>query len=145
MHSIAWKTDPLTNCPAGYLIQHMVPMNSNYYLPCDGRTLQANSFPELYKVIGTTFGGGNGVFNLPDMRNKFSTLVYQEYWEMWPCIHCGKIFADGHDRSSWWCHKDPGAGMFMTTYTPMTNLEYLELKVTEKEKLCPMVAGSMDA
>lgn len=41
------------------------------WLPCDGQTLAINSYPDLYNVIGTTYGGdGVTTFVLPDMRGR---------------------------------------------------------------------------
>ncbi|MBP7586231.1 MAG: tail fiber protein [Spirochaetes bacterium] len=43
------------------------------WLLCDGRELGRSAFPELFAVIGTLWGDGNGVttFNLPDLRGLF--------------------------------------------------------------------------
>ena len=39
------------------------------YLLCDGSTYNASSYPNLYAIIGTTYGtGGAGTFNVPDCR-----------------------------------------------------------------------------
>jgi len=39
------------------------------FLYCDGSTLNISSYPDLYSVIKTTFGGdGVSTFNLPDYR-----------------------------------------------------------------------------
>jgi microcystin-dependent protein len=43
------------------------------YLPCDGRSLSAAAYPNLYAAIGTTWGGSGGNFNLPNLAD--STLV----------------------------------------------------------------------
>ncbi|MBM4394458.1 MAG: tail fiber protein [Deltaproteobacteria bacterium] len=40
------------------------------WLPCDGRELSTTAYPALYAVIGETFGGGAGTFNLPDLRGR---------------------------------------------------------------------------
>lgn len=41
------------------------------WLVCDGRSVQAATYPALYMVIGETFGGdGAGTFNLPDFTNE---------------------------------------------------------------------------
>lgn len=41
------------------------------YQECDGRSLSKSLYPELFSVIGTTFGGSLTNFNLPDLRSKF--------------------------------------------------------------------------
>ena len=45
------------------------PLN---WLFCDGRELSRTSYNDLFDVIGTTYGAGNGVstFNLPDLRGR---------------------------------------------------------------------------
>lgn len=44
----------------------------NGFLLCDGSELSRETYPELFSVIGTTWGSGDGVntFNLPDIVNK---------------------------------------------------------------------------
>lgn len=41
--------------------------------PCDGRTLQIADYPELFAVIGLTYGGdeSKGEFKVPDYRGRF--------------------------------------------------------------------------
>ena len=45
--------------------------HDNWYI-CDGRELSRANYPELFKVIGTTCGAGNGTttFNLPNFKDK---------------------------------------------------------------------------
>lgn len=42
------------------------------WLPCDGRAISRTVYPELFAVIGTAYGTGDGstTFNLPDFRNR---------------------------------------------------------------------------
>lgn len=42
-------------------------------LVCDGRAISRTNYSELFNVIGTTFGTGDGstTFNLPDLRGEF--------------------------------------------------------------------------
>ncbi len=40
------------------------------YLLCDGAALDTAAYPELFDVIGYTFGGENEAFNLPDLRGR---------------------------------------------------------------------------
>ena len=42
------------------------------WLPCDGRSLCQHKFAELFRVIGETYGGGAGYFNLPELRGKIA-------------------------------------------------------------------------
>lgn len=65
-------------------------------------------------------------------------LCYADWWEAWPCEHCKRIFADCHDRSTWFCPISKFEGLARgvlvmlpdrNRYKPMGNLEYLETKV----------------
>ncbi len=42
------------------------------YILCDGRAVSRQEYKELFDVIGTTWGGGDGstTFNLPDLRGR---------------------------------------------------------------------------
>ncbi len=54
------KVYPANNVPEGYL-------------ECNGAPILRSEFPELFKVLGTLYGAGDGVntFNLPDLRGEF--------------------------------------------------------------------------
>lgn len=41
------------------------------FLSCDGRKLSKAEFPELFELIGNTFGETTDMFCLPDLRGKF--------------------------------------------------------------------------
>lgn len=43
------------------------------YLLCDGAAVSRTMYPDLFSVIGTTYGAGDGstTFNLPDLTDKF--------------------------------------------------------------------------
>jgi hypothetical protein len=79
----ARATAAITLCqPAGSVISYMgtaatlaglAPLG---WLPCDGSSLSAADFPELFAAIGTHYGGdGNPRFNLPDLRGMFLRSV----------------------------------------------------------------------
>lgn len=40
-------------------------------LLCDGRSVSATQYRALYLLIGTAYGGGNGMFNLPNFTSYF--------------------------------------------------------------------------
>lgn len=43
----------------------------NGWLKCDGRSLSREEYPELFEIIGTTFGSNDSLtFKLPDMRGR---------------------------------------------------------------------------
>lgn len=53
-------TFPMTTIPTGYLV-------------CDGSAVSRTNYADLFAVLGTTYGAGNGstTFNLPDYRGQF--------------------------------------------------------------------------
>jgi microcystin-dependent protein len=60
--------------PVGSIIPYM----NNDTLPegflfCNGAAISRNEYHDLFDVIGTTYGSGDGstTFNIPDLRNKF--------------------------------------------------------------------------
>lgn len=46
------------------------PSDFNGWLKCDGRSLNITDYSALYEIIGTSFGGGEGTFTLPDLRGR---------------------------------------------------------------------------
>ncbi len=49
----------------------IVPIEASGWMLCDGRTLPAALYPELYVVLGTLYGGSDGTFRIPDYRGTF--------------------------------------------------------------------------
>jgi len=41
------------------------------WIVCDGRSLQQAEYPELFTVIGNTYGSTGGQFNLPNLKGRF--------------------------------------------------------------------------
>lgn len=52
-----------------------------HYLVCDGSAISRIDYSDLFDVIGTTYGNGDGVstFNLPDMTGKVSLGESNDY------------------------------------------------------------------
>ena len=48
---------------------------------CDGRAISRTDYADLFQVIGTTYGSGNGstTFNVPDMRDRFVVGAGSDY------------------------------------------------------------------
>ncbi len=59
--------------PVGDIKASAQSANHGNWLLCNGQEVERTSYPELYDLIGTKFGAGNGVttFNVPDYRGKF--------------------------------------------------------------------------
>jgi len=62
-----------TNPPAGYLM-------------CDGQAVSRSTYSDLFAVIGTTYGAGNGssTFNVPNMRGRVPVGADPAQWEFNP-------------------------------------------------------------
>ena len=55
----------------GMILPSLAPNIPNGFLLCDGSEVNVADYPELYEVIGTTFGSSDSTkFNLPDLRDK---------------------------------------------------------------------------
>jgi len=80
LHSDFWralnefKDDMLHRLvPAGSVFYFPLSLPPLGYLHCDGSAVLRDEYADLYEVIGTYFGAGNGstTFNLPDLRGEF--------------------------------------------------------------------------
>lgn len=58
--------------PLGSILMYptSAPPNSKWLI-CDGQTLNTTLYPDLFALIGYSFGGAGNSFSLPDMRKKF--------------------------------------------------------------------------
>lgn len=58
--------------PIGSIITYAGNTSPNNWLICDGSAISRNTYNDLFSVIGTTFGSGDGstTFNLPDLQGK---------------------------------------------------------------------------
>lgn len=58
--------------PVGTVVSFATPNLPLGYLLCDGRAVSRTSYADLFALIGTTFGAGDGLttFNLPDLRGR---------------------------------------------------------------------------
>lgn len=59
--------------PTGFICAASVVKNYDYWLPCDGSARSRVTYKDLFSLIGTTYGAGDGstTFNLPDLRGEF--------------------------------------------------------------------------
>lgn len=57
--------------PVGSVIMHAGQTAPPLYLKCNGALLSRAVYPELFAVIGTTFGGSGSTFKVPDLRGEF--------------------------------------------------------------------------
>lgn len=59
--------------PSGSIIMHAGSTAPTGYLACNAAAVSRSTYADLFAVIGTTYGVGDGstTFNLPDMRGLF--------------------------------------------------------------------------
>ena len=65
--------DIANRCPTGSIIMYGATTAPTGWLLCDGSAVSRTTYADLFAIIGTTFGAGNGstTFNLPDLRDRF--------------------------------------------------------------------------
>ena len=58
--------------PTGGIVEYAGATAPNGWLLCDGSAISRTTYADLFEVIGTTFGEGDGstTFNLPNRKNK---------------------------------------------------------------------------
>ena len=59
--------------PPGVILMYGAPTAPTGWLECDGSAVSRTTYADLFAIIGTTFGVGDGstTFNLPDLRGEF--------------------------------------------------------------------------
>lgn len=67
------KGEPGESIPVGSIIPYGNSVVPETYLLCNGQAVSRTNYPELFAIIGTSFGSGDGstTFNVPDYRDKF--------------------------------------------------------------------------
>lgn len=70
-------TDKLSKTVSPGTIITSVATAMNGYFLCDGAAYSRTTYADLFKVIGTTYGSGNGVstFNVPNFKDRFLQMV----------------------------------------------------------------------
>lgn len=57
--------------PVGSILAFPSKKVPDGYMPCEGQELSIRLYPELYEVIGHTWGGNKSSFCLPDLQGQF--------------------------------------------------------------------------
>lgn len=59
--------------PVGVVLPYVSNIIPSGYLLCNGQAVSRTTYAELFNIIGTTYGSGDGstTFNLPNLQNKF--------------------------------------------------------------------------
>lgn len=60
-----------THIPIGAIFAFPSEKIPEGFLPCEGQELSKIQYPELFQLIGTTFGGTAKTFCLPDLQGQF--------------------------------------------------------------------------
>ena len=60
-----------SNAPIGVIQAYSGTTIPNGYLLCDGASYKVADYPDLYAVIGNTYGGDTENFNVPNLLDKF--------------------------------------------------------------------------
>lgn len=61
----------MENLPIGCIFCYPSPICPEGFMPCDGRELSKQAYPELYAVIKNTWGETDTTFFLPDLQGQF--------------------------------------------------------------------------
>ena len=63
----------IDSCPTGTVVSYAKNAAPTGWLLCDGSAVSRTTYAELFAVIGTTYGAGDGstTFNLPNLTDKF--------------------------------------------------------------------------
>lgn len=70
--TVDWDGNVIGQAMAGIIQMYAGSTPPSGWLVCDGSAISRSTYPELYSVIGTTYGAGDGTstFNLPDFRGR---------------------------------------------------------------------------
>ena len=83
-YNVGWIDQAGTNydsLPVGSILPYGSLTPPAGYLVCDGQEVSRTDYANLFSVIGTSFGEGDGstTFNLPDFKEGKSAVGYSEY------------------------------------------------------------------
>ena len=69
------------NTPIGTIAPYGGTSDPTYWLICDGRAISRTAHADLFAVIGTTYGEGDGstTFNIPDLRGRVPMGTSADY------------------------------------------------------------------
>jgi len=67
------QLDAKPSVNAGYVLPFATSSVPSGYLECNGSALSRTVYADLFAIIGTTYGAGDGstTFNIPDLRGEF--------------------------------------------------------------------------
>jgi len=127
-----------TAVPSGTVHLFATTTAPSGYLECDGSAVSRTTYADLFAVIGTTWGAGNGstTFNLPDLRGEFV-----RGWDNSKGTDSGRSFASSQsDQNKQHNHT---ATATSTVTDPGHNHVYVD-QVAIQENYRPWKAGDND-
>lgn len=63
--------DNIGALPVGTVMYYAANKTPTGWLVCNGATLDVDAYPQLFNVLGYTYGGSGNKFKLPDLRGEF--------------------------------------------------------------------------
>ena len=127
-----------TAVPSGTVHLFATTTAPSGYLECDGSAVSRTTYADLFAVIGTTWGAGNGstTFNLPDLRGEFV-----RGWDNSKGTDSGRSFASSQTDSN--KQHNHTATATSTVTDPGHNHVYVD-QVAIQENYRPWKAGDND-
>ena len=68
---VGFSDKNFSTCPIGTVLSFAGQTAPNGYLLCNGASYKVVDYPDLYAVIGNTYGGDTENFNVPNLVDKF--------------------------------------------------------------------------
>ena len=68
---VGFSDKNFSTCPIGTVLSFAGQTAPHGYLLCDGASYKVADYPDLYAVIGNTYGGDTENFNVPNLVDKF--------------------------------------------------------------------------
>lgn len=119
--------------PIGAIIPHSGNTVPNGYLTCNGAAVSRTTYADLFAVIGTTYGAGNGstTFNLPNLNNN----SFLEGGDTVGVVkNAGLPNITGSFRTNWYYTKNATAnGAFSIDNTDNATIECYEAQYQAKD------------
>ena len=96
------------------------PLN---YMFADGRELSRTEYAELFSIIGTTYGAGDGVntFNLPDKRERVSIMANHPKLDLMDMAT--KTLSDGSKWARIYCHNSSNGTVIFNSVEEVKNVQ----------------------
>ena len=73
---VGFSDKNFSTCPLGTVLSYAGNIIPRGFLACDGASYKVSDYPDLYAVIGNTYGGDTENFNVPTVQPPALTMVY---------------------------------------------------------------------